>query len=226
MVNGLYMHCTLFPCKWPPLAPLVTVIRKFYYNLSRYFMVVPAYQKCHEMKKLILFTVLLFILMAGYSQVPDGVHPLYKTHHFIDEGYADSCIGHLTIIHKDAYDTIPVTMLVSDTSHYYYSYWQESTYTEDSIMIYGKHISTRHYDSICEDRGQQNFMVFRMNGYSVRERHNTSEGEMDPGGMECFDEHGHLIDCFHDYWLHVRYLDSNKKPLKSTIIVWQSLNRK
>jgi hypothetical protein len=50
-------------------------------------------------------------------------------------------------------------------------------------------------------------------GYSVREKHNTSEGVMD-SGMSPF--------AWNDYWKDIYYLDENKKRLRNTIYVWMS----
>ncbi len=50
-------------------------------------------------------------------------------------------------------------------------------------------------------------------GYSVREKHNTGDGSIDPGmspGM------------YFDYWQHIYYLDLRKNPLPNNIVVWQS----
>lgn len=59
-------------------------------------------------------------------------------------------------------------------------------------------------------------------GYSVREKHSTSEGVMDAGGMSCVDNNGKFIPCFEDYWKHIGYLNWDKKPFPPSIIIWQS----
>lgn len=63
-------------------------------------------------------------------------------------------------------------------------------------------------------------------GYSVRQLHNTSEGVMDAGGQICIDNKGNIISCWYDFWKHLYYLDDKKQPLKSTVIVWQSVSAK
>ena len=59
-------------------------------------------------------------------------------------------------------------------------------------------------------------------GYSVREKHSTSEGVSDPWGRICIDETGKTVPCYTDYWKHIKYLDIHKKPFKKSIIIWQS----
>lgn len=63
--------------------------------------------------------------------------------------------------------------------------------------------------------------VYWMFGYSVREKHNTAEGVADSGGSMCVDN-GMIVPCYHDYWMHIKYLDIKKNKLPNNIIVWDS----
>ncbi len=64
-----------------------------------------------------------------------------------------------------------------------------------------------------------------MYGYDVKEKHNTAEGVMDAEAAYCTDNYGQRISCYSDYWVHVSYLNQDKKP-HGDIIIWQSVNRK
>jgi len=65
-------------------------------------------------------------------------------------------------------------------------------------------------------------MPYWVRGYSVKELHNTSEGVIDAGGVSCVDQNGNIVNCYHDYWEHIQYLDEDKKPFGKSIIVWDS----
>ncbi len=85
------------------------------------------------------------------------------------------------------------------------------------ISIMPKEENPRKIDTIevvllvTSDNGP---IAFRMEGYSVRELHNTTEGLVDPGICGNCD--------YHDYYEHIYYIDKNKLPLSKNIIVWQS----
>jgi len=50
-------------------------------------------------------------------------------------------------------------------------------------------------------------------GFEIREKHNTAEGCIDPGLTP---------GIWRDYYEHVAYLDSKKKPLAKSVVVWMS----
>jgi hypothetical protein len=59
----------------------------------------------------------------------------------------------------------------------------------------------------------EEYGVYWMYAYSVREKHNTIEGVIDP--------YFYQGRKYHDYFVHLYYLDENKRPLSKNIIVWQ-----
>lgn len=59
-------------------------------------------------------------------------------------------------------------------------------------------------------------------GYIVREKHSTSENQIDAGGMVCMDGLGNTIPCYSDYYKYIGYLDRNKNPLPSMFLIWDS----
>lgn len=115
-------------------------------------------------------------------------------------------------------DTIKCFVLFSDTSLQMYI-------TEDKRMpiIYdtGTHVfpgfgykqDTSYY---------KDFQVYPSYFYSVRELHNTAEGQTDPDGQMCI-RNGEVVPCWHDYYQHIFYLDKNKQKLHQNIVVWQAI---
>lgn len=63
---------------------------------------------------------------------------------------------------------------------------------------------------------------FQIQGFVKQELHNTSEGVMDPGFEHCIDDQGNEISCYSDFWVTVKNLGPNKKPLPSSLIIWQT----
>jgi hypothetical protein len=88
---------------------------------------------------------------------------------------------------------------------------------------------TPSYDTVrcvmlVSDTSRDSFgtgIVYWMKGYSVREKHNTSEGVNDPYFSRCIDDNGNEVPCYHDYWKHLCYLDADKHPLPKNILVWE-----
>lgn len=118
-------------------------------------------------------------------------------------------------------DTVKVVLLSSDTAHYYNEYMQfqscEDVGCKDTTQKHKKYIS--HYKNVKEDKGNYGYgKPYWTYGYSVREKHNTDEGQIDP-----YHSFGYVS---RDYWVHIFYLDDKKQPLKSTVIVWQSVSAK
>jgi hypothetical protein len=99
-------------------------------------------------------------------------------------------------------DTVRVMMLVCDTTnkptHHFVNYPENALRKLDAQLVYWIY------------------------GYSIREKHNTSEGVIDAGFSICIDENGKEVSCYHDYWIHKLYLDDKKKILSFNIVVWQS----
>lgn len=118
-------------------------------------------------------------------------------------------------------DTVKVVLLVADTSHYYSEYMQfqscEDVKCKDTTQKHKMFIS--HYKNIKEDKGNSGYgQSYWVYGYSVREKHNTDEGQIDP-----YHSFGYVS---RDYWVHTFYLDDKKQPIKPTLIVWQSVSAK
>lgn len=63
-------------------------------------------------------------------------------------------------------------------------------------------------------KGCENCMALSTFAYSIREKHNTDEGQIDP-----YHSYGYVSS---DYWVHVRYIGRYKTPLPSNYIVWDS----
>jgi len=99
--------------------------------------------------------------------------------------------------HIPEYDTIPVILLVCDTSksYGYYDY-------------YGRIKWNYRY----ETRWQF--------GLEVREKHNTIEGVFDPYFSTCYDETGKKVDCYHDYWKHIKFLNEHGYEFPKNILIW------
>jgi hypothetical protein len=118
-------------------------------------------------------------------------------------------------------DTVKVVLLASDTAHYYNEYMQfqscEDVGCKDTTQKHQMYVS--HFKNVKEDRGNHGYgQSYWVYGYSVREKHNTDEGQIDP-----YHAFGYVS---RDYWVHIFYLDDKKQPLKSTVIVWQSVPAK
>ncbi len=99
------------------------------------------------------------------------------------------------------------------------SIFDSITIKEDGVRKYRKRDTVEVILLVTSDTGP---IAFRMEAYSVRELHNTSEGVLDAGGQMCIGTNGQVIDCWHDYYQHLYYIDKNKLPLSKNIIVWQS----
>lgn len=90
-------------------------------------------------------------------------------------------------------DTIPTLLLVCDTSKKGNGKW---------VMI-------------GEDADRYNHTLYWVKGYSIREKHDNTEGIIDPYIMQGFK--------YQEYYEPIgEYLDSEKKKLKPSIIVWMT----
>jgi len=112
-------------------------------------------------------------------------------------------------------DTVKVVLLASDTAHYYNEYMQlqtcEAVGCKDTAQIHQLVMS--HHKIIKQDKGNYGQgEAYWTYGYSVRVK--RSGGEM-LNGNNCLN--------YPYYWVHLFYLDDKKKPLSSTVIVWQSV---
>lgn len=96
-------------------------------------------------------------------------------------------------------DTQRVMILVSDTS---------MITVMDSVTK--KEIS-RQYDP----------GVFWIFGYVVREKRNTGDGVANAESKRCVDQSGKPIPCYQDYWQAIGLLDSRRRPLPGSVVVWQ-----
>ena len=115
-------------------------------------------------------------------------------------------------------DTVNVVMLMCDTAKPYYV----NTYcTFDSLTCEGW-VGHVEYDTTYYGYSQ---VVCWQFGLEILEKHNTSEGKIDPGCTICVDERGKIVDCYYDYWVHVKYLDTDKNEISKDYIIWQSVRR-
>lgn len=95
--------------------------------------------------------------------------------------------------------------------------------TQRIVMMVSDTAIIRVIDSVSRKELSRRYDpgVFWIFGYVIREKHNTAEGEVDPGGQICVDQSGKQIPCFQDYWKSVGLLDQRKKPLPGSIVIWQ-----
>ena len=108
-------------------------------------------------------------------------------------------------------DTVKVVMLMCDITQ------------NDTIkMVF---ITDIKDSTLFFDRIKLSHFVYWQFGLEVLEKHNTAEGKIDPGHSMCVDERGQIVDCYHDYWVHVKYLNNKGKELPKKYIVWQSVRR-
>jgi len=119
-------------------------------------------------------------------------------------------------------DTVPVLCQVVDTSHIYQlpddvlidSVSGTNNINVDSMLFWSNGKEVKIIDLGLPERLDTYSTVL----YSVRQKHNTSEGVLDAG---------FCVNCeWHDYWKHLYYLDKDKLPLDKSIIVWQSIEIK
>ena len=108
-------------------------------------------------------------------------------------------------------DTIRVMVLVCDTTKEKVQYCCEEDTLQDNLGG----------NTIILKTGYKNvydYNVYWRFGYSVREKHNTIEGVIDP-----YFYHGVKYE---DYWVHLFYLNYKKERFPSTVVVWQSVSAK
>lgn len=116
-------------------------------------------------------------------------------------------------------DTVKVILLVGDTSHRYSEYMQFQTCEDVSCKdTTRKHFNfVSHYKKVKEDKGNygsgQTYWTY---GYSVRRKECCINGNT--GNLAYYQPI--------PYYTHLLYLDNKKQPLKSTVIVWQSVSAK
>lgn len=116
-------------------------------------------------------------------------------------------------------DTVKVVLLVGDTSHRYSEYMQfqtcEDVSCKDTTQKHKNFVS--HFKNVKEDKGNygsgQTYWIY---GYSVRRKEC------------CINGNTSNISYYQPipYYTHLLYLDDKKQPLKSTLIVWQSVSAK
>lgn len=97
-------------------------------------------------------------------------------------------------------DTIPVIMLVSDTTR--------NTYHEKRYEGYEGGRAHYSYKTVTE----QNNDCFWQNSYSVRSVEHITMSTDNWG----------TIDRNHPIYSHIKYLDANKKPMKAGVVIWMS----
>ena len=107
-------------------------------------------------------------------------------------------------------DTSRVVLLVSDTSHRYETYFRQEPCkdTANKFYICGKEVK--------EDKGNNGYgQSYWMYGYLIKEQN-----------WECCDPNNTKMAAY--YWKTYKsyYVDDKKQPLKSTVIIWQSVSAK
>jgi hypothetical protein len=119
------------------------------------------------------------------------------------------------------YDTVPCIMLISDSARRLMvnSYLNLDTAKKDNSgsIYYG--------GSIREDTTwiNPNKQVIQYFGYSVREKHWRGEGMIDAGiTPNTIVINGKIVELSRWEWVHIKYLDQDKKELKPNIVVWMS----
>ena len=159
------------------------------------------------MKKIIIAITFLFFIMPAIGQ--DTLRIRYG----VGSGYIIDSFANTGSYGKPARDTIPVIMLICDTSHYIVS-WMELKSCNDvgCTDTTGKHKWASHYVEKKEDIGKRaNGTVFWMVGYSVREFSGYYNANTSQFG----------IYIAKPYYEHTEYLGEDKKPLANKI-VWMA----
>jgi hypothetical protein len=107
------------------------------------------------------------------------------------------------------YDTIPVLMLVSDTSHNIFTSYSIGKYIKGSgkteiigndTLISG---GSYEYKEVKTDYGYLSPIAYHMKGYEVIQNYHNGQAN-----------------------IHVKYLSSDKKPLNKNIVVWINFDTK
>jgi len=178
------------------------------------------------MKNLTLLIIFSVLTVGGYAQIYEADSCTYSTggkKHIAkkskDGGFYLGSLGagqsmqvtmsfptHVyadTMAIKPHYDTIPVLMLVSDTVHYISEERVPDGVGNDTCT----NLRTIYFKVVKHDKGQYNFNVWRISGFEVIERNVLKVSYLD------WEEVPNAID-------HIAWLDSNKKPLKTSVIVW------
>lgn len=151
--------------------------------------------------------ILLFLsgCISAYSQVtnPQKAVDASTWHRFLDTGTT----------------TISTATLGTTTTFF----GKRDTVYSKAIFVVANmlHCSNYEYGLSANNYFDKIGSLMWVEGYVVQEKHNTSEGVMDPGGQMCVDGHGNLVSCWSDYWVTVGYLDSDKKPISKSIKVLQ-----
>ena len=108
-------------------------------------------------------------------------------------------------------DTLRVMILVSDTTKEKVQYCCEEDTPPDNLV--GTTIITKSgYKNVYD------YNVYWRWGYSVREKHNTIEGIIDPYFYQGVK--------YEDYWVHLFYLNYKKERFPATVVVWKSVSAK
>lgn len=64
---------------------------------------------------------------------------------------------------------------------------------------------------------------FHLRGFVVQQIHSTAEGIMDAGAAICLGPDGNEKPCYTNYWVTVKRMGADKKPLPAGLIIWQTL---
>jgi hypothetical protein len=171
-----------------------------------------------------LLIILLFFSVAGFGQTTDSIY-WDGTRIGIGDGGSLPTVLHVcgsvglmpfgwsptSKLDISVYDTIPVLMLVSDTSHNIFTSYSIGKYIKGSgkteiigndTLISG---GSYEYKEVKTDYGYLSPVVYHMKGYEVI------------GGISYSEGH---------YPSHITYLSSDKKPLNKNIVVWINFDTK
>jgi hypothetical protein len=172
--------------------------------------------KCSLIQRPAIILAML-LLCAVFSASGQNISVGRKSMLDITTGTASGPFGYQDT--STSIDTVKVVLLVADTSHRYSEYMQfqscEDVGCKDTTEKHKMFIS--HYKNIKEDESNygsgQTYWTY---GYSVRRKECCINGNT--GNLAYYQPI--------PYYTHLLYLDDKKQPLKSTVIVWQSVSAK
>jgi len=190
------------------------------------------------MKKLFLFNALFVFCLVGYGQ-KTGSNRIYYNPLTINSQGIVEWGGKPDTIPKSTKGNVLKSVWTDAVSlgtadqHFFDNYRKDTPTNEPSIGGTLKWTNAANAKRAIEfvitpvkvimlfcDTVRLDYSVFISNpaywqyGYEVLEKHNTDEGQIDP-----YNQFGYVSQ---DYFIHKSYLNGNKKPFSSSIIIWQS----
>lgn len=159
-----------------------------------------------------LLTIILFLTwMVGQGSVTIDTLNIH-TIRLVDT--TDISFTTRSLIDDKQNDTIPIIMLVCDTTIDSVSaIFLKEAFVTDPIQWM---VLIREYKPFQSDR------IYFLYGYEVREKYYYIGGpDAEPGQMMV-----NAMAIRKTEYIHVKYLDNNKQPLKPEIVVWDSKERR